>query len=304
MKTIGFLVPTTRDVWKPLTDAFEAQGVEKYKWKIGCDIGDDICIEYQSAGGQQKLYDEIAQRFASKKVDIIVTGGTGAALACQCATKEIPIVFATAGDPVACKLVASYDNPGANVTGISNQQTNLVIKRLDYMRDKLAPDLGDHFNVGVIGNTDVCNVALEMQIVEDVAATLGLGFSQCPPLQTQDDILPAIQNLKGQGAQALFVCTDPLITTNAEFINELALDEAIAMPTMHAFQENCGDKGLMFYGPSLPSMFELAGDIVERILRGDLPADIPVQQATTFNSHCNKKTAHILRLGRLVATLR
>lgn len=298
MKTIGFLVATTSDVWKPLTDAFQARGVSQYGW----DIDTDICIKYKPASGLPALYDEIARDFVSKSVDIIVTGGTGPALACQRTTKKIPIVFATAGDPVNCKLVASYDKPGGNVTGISNQQTNLVIKRLDYMRDKLAPDRGNDFNVGVIGNTDVCNVRFEMDIVEDVAATLGLGFSQCPSLQTQEDILPAIKNLKEQGAQALFVCTDPLITTNAEILNQGALDANIA--TMHAFKENCGDDGLMYYGPSLKSMFESAADVVERILRGDKPADIPVQQATTFDSHCNKTTAQKLGLRNLVSTLR
>jgi putative tryptophan/tyrosine transport system substrate-binding protein len=196
-------------------------------------------------------------------------------------------------------LVASYDKPGGNVTGISNQQTNLVIKRLDYMRDKLTPSLGSGFNVGVIGNTAVCNVQLEMKIVQQVAPDFGLAFTPCPPLQTDADIAPAITSLKTGGAQALYVCTDPLITTYAEMLNELAFDAKLS--TMHAFKENCGNKGLMYYGPDLSSMFKSAADLVELILRGDNPKDIPVQQATTFVDHCNKATAAALGLRALAA---
>jgi putative ABC transport system substrate-binding protein len=291
--TIGFLVATTYHAWSQFTDAFEAE-LKK--------LGTEFKIEYQSASGRQDLYDGIANDFADPKrlvpIDIIVTGGTGPTLACKNATATIPIVFATAGDPVGSGLVTS----GGNVTGISNEQTDpdLIQKRLIYMRDKLIGDLSE-IVVGTIGNVDVTNVQLEMQKVGAAAPGLGLGYF-AGPLHAVDDIHPVIKDLKKKGVNALFVCTDPLITTNADILNEWALLENLA--TMHAFRENCGKKGLMFYGPIFPDMFRRAADFVDMILNaGVSPADIPVEAAKTFESQCSKKTAEILGLKSLVATL-
>jgi putative ABC transport system substrate-binding protein len=298
MWNIGFLIAPSADQWKPYTDAFEAQ------LKSHLKNGEDFKIEYRAAGGLQKLYREIAKDFADPgrtlPIDIIVTGGTGAVLACKKATSKLPIVFATAGDPINSGLVAS--KPTGNLTGISNQQTNLVIKRLNYMRDNLAPDMGKKIHMSAIGNDGAPNVQLEKKIVADVARDLGLKFSISPPLKTQDDIGPVITKLKRRGVNTLFICTDPLITTNAEIINKLALDNKLL--TMHAFRLNYGKQGLMFYGPRFPDMFKRAADFVYEILSGAKgPADIPVEEARAFESKCNKKIAGILGLKSLVATL-
>jgi putative ABC transport system substrate-binding protein len=290
-KTIGFLVATTHHAWSEFTDAFEDE-LKK--------LGDDFKIEYQSASGLQNLYYEIANDFTNPKrsvpIDIIVTGGTGPTLACLNATKTIPIVFATAGDPVYSGLV------GKNVTGISNGQTDpdVVRKRLIFMRDKL---ILDHTKivVGAVGNVDATNVQLEMQRVKDAASDLGLGYF-ARPLSGLDDIHQAIKDLKSKGVNALFVCTDPLITTNADILNEWALLENLA--TMHSFRENCGKDGLMFYGPIFPNMFRRAAVFVDMILSANVsPADILVEVETKFEGHCNKKTANTLGLKSLVATL-
>jgi putative ABC transport system substrate-binding protein len=309
MWNVGFLIATRADLWKPFTDAFETQ------LKSHLKNGEEFQIEYQEADGLQKLYRDIAKDFADPKrpkrkkppIDIIVTGGTGATLACKHQTaadcpdvnKRIPVVFATAGDPVNSGLV---DSKPTNSTGISNQQTNLVIKRLNYMRDNLAPDMGKKIHVSAIGNDGSPNVQLEKKIVADVARDLGLKFRKSPPLKTQDDIEPVITKLKRQGVNTLFVCTDPLITTNAEILNELAVDNELK--TMHAFRVNYGKRGLMFYGPCFPEMFERAADFVYEILSGaKRPSDIPVEEARTFEFECNKKVAEILGLKSLVATL-
>jgi putative ABC transport system substrate-binding protein len=261
----------------------------------------DINIEYQSASGRQELYDAIAADFANRKppIAIIVTGGTGPTLACKNATATIPIVFATAGDPVGSGLVNSIYAPGGNVTGISNEQTNLVQQRLSYMHDNLAPDLGNKCCVGPIGNTNATNVKLEMVEVQKQAARLGLKFYQSTiPLQTVDDIRPVMKDLKNNGVQALFVCTDPLITTNADILNEWALLEQL--PTMHAFQENFGNEGLMFYGPIFTDMFQRAADFVSMILKDhNSPGQIPVEPAKTFEKKYNKRTAEVLGLKSL-----
>jgi putative ABC transport system substrate-binding protein len=301
---IGFLVPTTLKVWEPYTRMFEAQ-LETHGWLIG----KDVTIEYQQADGRTQLYDDFAENFVEEPVDIIVTGGTGAAHACKKATnphpipaKPIPVVFATAGDPVNCGLVASLDKPGGNVTGISNQQSNLVIKRMNYMRDNLKADWGPNFHVGGIGNGDSPNVNLEMKFAADVAKDLGLKFDSDVTATSHNNMRSAFQNLKNLGVKALFVSTDPLITTYAEELNKLALDAKIA--TMHAFRVNHGETGLMFYGPCFTNIFQRAADFVYEILNvGTSPADIPVEEAQTFEKECRKKTAEILGLKSLVATL-
>jgi putative ABC transport system substrate-binding protein len=295
---IGFLVPTTLKVWEPYTRMFEAQ-LETHGWLIG----KDVTIEYQQADGATRLYDDLAENFVGVPVDIIVTGGTGAALACKNATQSIPIVFATAGDPVNSGLVASLDKPGGNVTGISNQQSNLVIKRMNYMRDNLKGDLGQNFHVGGIGNGDFPNVNLEMKFAADVAKDLGLQFDSDVTATTHDNMVSAFQNLREMGVKALFVCTDPLITTYAEELNKLALDAKISM--MHAFRINHGETGLMFYGPCFTNIFQRAADFVYEILQHHKkPADIPVEEAQNFENECRPKIAEILGLKSLVATLR
>ena len=298
MWTVGFLIATNADLWKPYTDAFEAQ------LKSRLNSGEDFKIEYHAANGLQKRYREIAKDFANPKrthpIDIIVTGGTGAVLACKKETSKIPIVFATAGDPVNSGLVTSKST--GNLTGISNQQTNLVIKRLNYLRDNLAPDLGKKLHLSAVGNDSVPNVQLEKKIVADVARDLGIKFSASPPLKTPDDIEPVIKKLKRRGVNTLFICTDPLITTNAERINELALDNKLS--TMHAFRMNYGEQGLMFYGPCFPEMFKRAADFVYDILgRAKRPADIPIEEAGKFEGGSNKKVAAMLGLKSLAATL-
>jgi len=252
--SIGFLVGTTYDAWRDYIRAFENQ-LGTYRWKKGTSFN----IEYQVASGLADLYDAIAADFANPKrstpINVIVTGGTGPTVACIKATETIPIVFATAANGAA--LVASASG---NVTGISNEQTAHVAHRLQHMQANL-PTLGRNFRVGPIGNTNAANVQDEMKEVQKQAAKLGLKFYQSTmALQTVDHIHPVMQDLKTNGVQALFVCTDPLITSNADILNEYA---AIArLPTMHAFKKNFSQKGSMWWGPKLGNMFSQAADFV------------------------------------------
>ena len=304
-KTIGFLIATTHHAWSEFTDAFEAE-LKK--------LGTDCTIEYQSASGLKDLYQRIAKDFANPNrtspIDIIVTGGTGATLACKQQTaaycpdvkKRIPVVFATAGDPVKSKLVTSIDKPGGNLTGISNEQTALVPQRLKFVKDTMAKEFPQihPIHVGVIGNVKYSNVTEEMKAVKHYALKLGFQHAR-GRISTLRDIHPTIKRLKKRGVNVLFVCTDPLLTTNADILNEWALLEGIA--TMHAFRENCGQDGLMFWGPVFPDMFKRAADFVDMILKGESPDKISVEKPKTFEHHCNKKVAEILGLKSLAATL-
>jgi putative ABC transport system substrate-binding protein len=185
-------------------------------------------------------------------------------------TPPIPVVFGTAGDPLDTKLVSSYSQPG-NLTGMSNQQTNLVIARLDYLRSWLNLSAGKP-HVGLIGNDKSSNVKLEMKIAEIVAPTLGLKLRK-GRIRKREDIAPVIRGLKGK-VDALFVCTDPLITTYAKQLNAEATKAGLL--TMHAFKEYLQWGGFMSYGPNFAELFQKAADMVAQIL--GQPAGQPAGQ--------------------------
>jgi putative tryptophan/tyrosine transport system substrate-binding protein len=203
-------------------------------------------------------------------------------------TKDIPIVFAAAGDPVGTGIVASLARPGGNVTGLSNQQTDLAGNRLELLRE-VVPGLR---RVAVMGNVNVPNVTLEMNEVQNVAPRLGIEVTRLAIHKTED-IAPGLQALAGK-VEALYVCTDPLITTNAVRINTLAMSERL--PTMYAFREYVRQGGMMSYGPNFPDLFRRAGDYVDKILKGAKPADIPVEQPVKFDLIVNLTTAKALGL--------
>ena len=181
----------------------------------------------------------------------------------------IPIVFAAAGDPVGTGLVGSLARPGHNVTGLSNQQTDLAGNQLQLLGE-VVPGLR---RVAVMGNVDTPNVPLEMDEVRAAAAKLGLEVSAVA-IRKMEDIVPGIEALKGR-VDGLYVCTDPLITAHRIRINTFALSEKL--PTMYAFREYVQAGGLMSYGPNFPDLFRRAGDFVDKIL-GTKPGDIPVEQ--------------------------
>jgi putative tryptophan/tyrosine transport system substrate-binding protein len=158
-------------------------------------------------------------------------------MACKkaAARASIPVVFGTAGDPLDTKLVSSYNRPG-NLTGMSNQQTNAVIAKLDYLRPFLEMLPPKPYDVGLVGNDKSPNVKLEMKIAEIVAPTMGLKLRK-GRIRHQKDIAPVIRGLKSK-VKALFVCTDPLITTHAKHLNAEATRAKLI--TMHAFKEYLG----------------------------------------------------------------
>jgi putative ABC transport system substrate-binding protein len=202
------------------------------------------------------------------------------------ATSVIPIVFATAGDPVGNNLVASLARPGGNATGLSNQMTDIVGKKLELLRE-VVHGLG---RLAIMAN--VCNpaVVLEMGAVQAAAATLGLEVHTLEIRQAQD-ITPAFEALKGR-ADALYVCIDALVNANRIHINTSAL--GARLPTMHGSRDYVEAGGLISHGPNTPNQFRRAADYVDKILHGAKPGDIPVEQPTKFDLVINLTTAKAL----------
>jgi putative ABC transport system substrate-binding protein len=198
-------------------------------------------------------------------------------------------VFAAAGDPVGTGLVASLARPGGNITGLSIQQTDLASKRLEILRE-LLPGLR---TLAILVDTGAPNSVLERGEVQTAAQTLGLA-TVTSEVQRVEDIAPAFDALKGR-AEALYVCSSPLLTTNRIRVNNLAL--GMRVPTMHGFREHIVAGGLMSYGPNFPRLFRGAADYVDKILRGAKPSDLPVEQPTKFDFTINLTTAKILGLA-------
>ena len=276
--TIGFLGATTPTIWSANVTAFQNR-LRELDWIDGRNVS----IEYRWAQGRDDRYAEFASEFVQRKVDIIVTAGTTAVIALKKATSAIPIVFAAAGDPVRTGLVSSLSRPGGNVTGLSNLQTDLGGRRLSLLRE-IQPNVK---RVAVLGNFDSPLIALEMEGVKEDGARLGLETFKLHVTKAEE-IVPAIQSLKGV-ADALYICSDPFLTTHRVRINTLAI--AQKLPTINAFREYVVAGGLLSYGPNFPDLFRRSADYVDKILRGAKPADIPVEQPVKFDLVINNTTA-------------
>jgi ABC-type uncharacterized transport system substrate-binding protein len=283
LRTIGFLGPNTHSAASEWVAAF----VQRLR-ELGWMEGRTITIEYRWAEGREERFAEIAAEFVRLKVDVIVTSGTPAVMASKKATSVIPIVFATAGDPVGSGLVASLARPGGNVTGLATLANELAGKRLELLRE-VVPDLR---RLAIMGNVGNPFTVLELGEVQAVARTLGLEVATLEIRRAQD-LAPAFEALKSR-ADALYVCTDALANTNRIRINIAALGERL--PTMHGSRDYVEAGGLMSYGPNFPDMFRRTADYVDKILRGAKPGDLPVEQPTKFDLVVNLTTAKALRL--------
>ncbi len=281
--TIGFLGATTHTIWSAFVAAFEHRLRE-----LGWINGSNILIDYRWAEGRQERYVRIAKDFVREKVDVIVTSGTAPTVAARNATTTIPIVFAAAGDPVGTKLVASLARPGRNITGLSNGQTDLARARVDLLR-AVVPDLK---RLAILGNRGSHNVRLEMDQVQKRARRLKIETITCDTRKAAE-IAPAIRRLKGK-ADALYVCTDPLITNHRISINSVAANARL--PAIHAFRDYVEAGGLISYGPDFRELFSDAADLVDKILHGTKPADIPVKLEKKCELVVNLTTAHVLGL--------
>jgi ABC-type uncharacterized transport system substrate-binding protein len=280
---IGYLGPSTRSI-----DVHRLGALVQRLRELGWIEGRTIVIEYRWAEGRNEHLAEVTAEFVRLKVDVIVTAGTAAVVTAKQATSVIPIVFAVAGDPVGTGLVASLARPGGNVTGLSNQSADLAGKRLELLRE-VVPSLR---RLAILANAGSPIGVLEMREAQAAARTLGLEVVTSE-IRRVEDIAPAFETLKDR-AEALYVASDPLVTTNRIRISTLAL--GARLPTMHGQGDNVEAGGLMSYGANYPDLHRRAADYVDKILRGAKPGDIPVEQPTKFDLVINLTTAKVLGL--------
>jgi putative tryptophan/tyrosine transport system substrate-binding protein len=279
--TIGFLGGDALG-WTTWTAAFT-----KRLHELGWIEGHTVAIEYRWSEGRPERIAEIAAEFVRLKVDVIVSNAIAVPTLMQ-ATAVIPIVFALGLDPVGAGVVASLARPGGNVTGLSTQSTDIAGKRLELLREVL-PRLR---RLAIIGNADFPQGMLEMAEVQAVARGLGIEIA---PLEIRraEDIAPAFEALKGQ-ADALYVVGDALVNTNRTRIITFSL--SARLPTIFSTRSFVQASGLMSYGPNFSDQFRRTAELVDKILRGTKPGDIPVEQPSRFELVINLTTAKALGL--------
>jgi len=282
LPTVGFLGTGTASHWTPWTAAFLQRLRER-----GWTEGRTVAIEYRWGEGRPNRFAEIAAEFVRLKVDVIVTAGS-AVPAVKQATSVIPVVFAVANDPVGGGLVASLARPGGNVTGLSVQGSDLAGKRVELLRE-VRPDLR---RLAILANVGYRESVLEMAEVEAAARTLGIDIAKLG-VRRAEDITPAFEALKHE-AGAVYVVGDGLVNANRTRINTLAL--AARLATIYNNRAYVVAGGLMSYGPNFPDLLRRTADVVDKILRGAKPADIPVEQPTKFDLVINLITAKALGL--------
>jgi putative ABC transport system substrate-binding protein len=256
--------------------------------ELGWIEGRTVVIDYRWAEGRSERMAELAAEFVRLKVDVIFATATEPALAAKKATALIPIVFPIAADPVGAGVVASLARPGGNVTGLSTLGADLAAKRLEILRD-VFPGLD---RLAIMANVGGPGVVLEMHEFQEAARTLRL---EVIPLEIRrtEDIAPALESLKGR-VDALYVAGDPLVNVNRVRINTFAL--VARLPTIYVQREYVEAGGLMSYGASYPELFRRAAGLVDKILRGAKPANIPVEQPTKFELVVDLTTARAIGL--------
>jgi putative ABC transport system substrate-binding protein len=233
----------------------------------------------------------LAADLVRRRVAVIVVVGTAAALAAKAATTIIPIVFISGNDPVAVGLVASLNRPGGNLTGNTILGTELGPKRLQLLHE-LIPNAS---RFGVLADPAMPDIQFLIPDLQAAARTLGLELVGVNA-RTDSDLEPAFATLSQQHVGAVLVANSGLYGAERRMEQLVALAARYAMPAIYPFREFALAGGLMSYGSTFGDGYRQAGIYTGRILKGEKPADLPVQQITKIEFVINLKTAKALRL--------
>ena len=282
---IGYLGGGTSGPYPVFLDAFRQAMRE-----LGYVEGENITIEYRFVDGALGRAPAMAAELVALKLDVIVANGSAQVEAARVASNVVPIVgVPLGGDPVRVGLVASLARPGGNVTGLSTVASGTVAKRLQFLRE-VAPGLD---RVAVLWNAGNSTKAAEYAEAEGAAATLGLRLLSAE-VRGPGDFDGAFQAVTASGAGALMVLADPLVNGHGAQIAAVALRQRL--PSMFEPRDGTDAGGLMNYGPSVIDLYRRAAIYVDKIVKGIAPAEIPVEQPTTFDVVINLRTADALGL--------
>jgi len=284
MPVIGFLRDTSLADATHLVAAFR-QGLKE----AGFIEGQNVLIEYRSAEDQAHRLPALVDDLVRRQVALIV-GNTPSSLAAKAATTTVPIVFVSGNDPVINGLVPNLNRPGGNTTGVSFLSSASVTKRLELLR-QLAP------KAAAIAMLVGSNLAPDTEReLRDVQAAVHASGQELIVVEAASDrdIEGAFATFAQRGAGALFIGSSPIFNSRRERVAALAVRHAL--PATYSLREFATAGGLMSYGTSITDAYRLAGTYASRILKGEKPADLPVQQSTKFDFVINLRTAKALSL--------
>ena len=282
---IGFLNSASPGPFARLVDAFR-QGLREG----GYVEGRNVAIEYRWADGHFGKLPELAADLVRRRVSLIVaTGGTASARAAKEVTMTIPIVFIGGPNPIGDGLVTSLSRPGGNATGVALFTSELVPKRLELL-GKLLPSAA---RIALLVNPSDVAHELETKYVEDAVRVTGQQMVLLNA-SAESDFEPALVSAVQQRVDALLVSANPFFTSRRAQL--VALAARHAMPAGFPWREYADAGGLMSYGPSIEGAYHLIGRYASRILKGEKPADLPVQAPTKYELVINLKTAKALGL--------
>jgi putative ABC transport system substrate-binding protein len=282
MPTIGFLNPQSADGCKTLTVPF----FERLKAASYIE-GQNLIVEYRYAEGRFDRLPALALDLVGRGVAVIVTIGEAATLAAKAATTTIPIVFQTGSDPVKLGLVAALNRPGANATGITLLSTELTAKRLQLLRE-LIPNRG---LFGVLADPLVPDSESLIQDLLRAARTLAVELVVISA-GTDNELEPAFTSFSQRGVGAVLVANSTFFNRRVDQLVALAARHSV--PTIFPYREFVLAGGLVSYGSGFEYLYRQAGIYTARILKGENPADLPVEQATRIELILNLKTAKAL----------
>ena len=282
---IGFLGTSSLSLERHLVDAFRQKLRE-----LGDVEGDKIEIEFRWADGRDSRLPGLAAELVRLKPDVIVTTGTPGTLAAKRATSTVPIVFASSGNPVAAGLVASFSRPGGNVTGFTISGPELEGKRVLLLKE-VVPRLA---RVAVLWNS--ANPAILDFYQQTRAAGAALGFALEPIVEVShiDDFKSAFATIASAKPDAMIVLADRFLLAHRSEIVDFAATNRL--PAVYAYRGYVDAGGLISYAPSDLDLFRRTAVYVDKILKGEKPADLPVQEPTNFELVINLKTAKALGL--------
>ena len=282
MPVVGFLNPTSSKLYE-----FNAAAFRKGLQDAGFVDGENVRIEYRWADGDYGRLAALAAELVALKVAVIgATGDVASALAAKASTSTIPIVFTIGADPVKVGLVASYNRPGGNMTGISAITSQIGTKRIEVLH-QIAP----RSKVALLMNPNNPSAAMEQHDATAAATILGQK-SLVLNVTSEDDFPAAFDTFAREGADAMFVATDPMLLSQREAIAAFAVKQRV--PVIHFERQFPLVGGLISYGTSISGMYRQAGVYSGQILKGAKPAEMPVMQPTKFELVINLKTAKAL----------
>ena len=282
MPVIGFLAGPSAGESRSNLAGFR-QGLRQ----VGYVEGQNVHIAFRWAEGRYDRFPEMAAELVGLPVAVIVAFGGPAALAAIAATKTIPIVFSVAVDPVRLGLVVSFNQPGGNATGVANLAGELVGKQFELLREML-PRVAV---MGLLVNPTSVNAETQLAAAAVARQVLGLQIV-VQNASTDRDLEPSFATFAQQQTGALVVASDPYFYGRREQL--VALAARHALPAIYYDREYVADGGLMSYGPSITDAYRQAGVFIGRILKGDKPGDLPVQQAIKIELVINLQTAKAL----------